>query len=329
MAPTPVLGVCRFRSELRSSGPKANPSEVSDRERSRSSAREALPALETRLLRVSRFIVQPSLVGSIIPEPRTRSFSSQLPSELTKESKPVDPWDPVIRAGVRNLERCRRCAPGALAGDYRAVSHTRESDHERISAPSLGFLVDQPWARSDHLSDGPHLRIVERREKPSPATEQGGQDILSPLELLENLIRRNEIARSNGSIEPPPEGQEYVWRMVSADVDPDTGINYVRRRHALSRRTDTLDSPGDVIQMLQTDAEVLADVRESDPLSIKRLQDETCVSSSVVPHHNPKERREALALSRSARKGLVLGQVLPSLAFVELVGRAAQDQQAA
>lgn len=255
-------------------------------------------------------------------------FPLQFPSDLTEESEPVDPGDPIVRAGVRNLERCRSRTPGTLASHYGTASYTRKGDDERISPPSLGFFVNQPRTRPQHLSDGSHLRVVERREERSPAREQVGQCVLSPIELLENLIGRNEIARSNGSIEPSPEGQEYVWRMVSADVDPDTRVNHVRRRHTLSCRTHALDSPCDIAKVLQTDAQVLTDVCESDPLSIEGLQDETRVPASVVPYHDPKERREAFALARPGRKGLVLGEILRSLAFVEGVGRAAQDQEA-
>jgi hypothetical protein len=79
--------------------------------------------------------------------------------------------------------------------------------------------------------------------------------------------------------------------------------------------------------MLQADAEVVADVGRGNPLSVEGLRDETRVLAPVVPHHDTKEWSETLSLSSLGLKGPTLGEILLALAFVEVVGRPAQDQE--
>jgi hypothetical protein len=253
---------------------------------------------------------------------------SELPPDLTEKPEPVQAMDTVVGAGVRDSEGRRRRPPGSLPSHHGAVSHARKGDNEGVGASTFGLLVDEPRARLHNLGDGRHLRVVERKKETRSVSQCFGKGVVAPLQLLKNFIGRHEVACSDRGIEPMPQRDEDVWRVVSADPNPDTRVDHVGRRHALLWSSYALDGTRDVVEMLQADAKIVADVRRGDPLSIQGFQDEAGVFAPVIPYHDTKEWCEPTALSCLGLESSILGEILLALAFVEVVGCPAQNQKA-
>src|SRR6266511_822446 len=111
-----------------------------------------------------------------------------------------------------------------------------------------------------------------------------------------------------------------------ADPYPYARVDAVGCGHALQSGSYMLDSTSYVLQVLQADAQVVADVRGGDPLAVEGFQDEAGVLPTVVPHQDAIEGGEALALACLLHQPAVVCDVLVSLALVVDVRGLAHDE---
>lgn len=85
-----------------------------------------------------------------------------------------------------------------------------EGHDEGIGASTLRLFVHESWTRPHDLGDGRHLRIVERNKDTGPTAQCFGKDVFSPVELVQDLVGRDEIPGGDGGVNLLPEGDEDV-----------------------------------------------------------------------------------------------------------------------
>ncbi len=130
------------------------------------------------------------------------------------------------------------------------MSHACHGDDEGVGTSAFGLFTDEPPASLHDFSDRCHLRIVERKEEALPAVQCLGEGVFAALQLVKNFIGRHEIAGRDGGVEPLPQGNEDVRRVISTDTNPDTRVDDVGRGHALPSGSCALYGPRDIFQML-------------------------------------------------------------------------------